>query len=129
MDYVDVTGKIELNYYLAKTYFLFSQNKSFLGNIIFQQINYGLDLDGKNNLKFWNISNPYKITELETIKENDKYYIIKNDSAYSRNILFDLEDLVYPIFSQKLENSDIFNNNNPDLLIITHPNFFQKLKE
>ena len=37
-----------------------------------------------------------------------------------------MEDLVYPIFSQKLENSDIFNNNNPDLLIITHSTFFQE---
>ena len=30
-------------------------------------------------------------TSVESVaKENDKYYIIKNDSAYSRNILFDL---------------------------------------
>ena len=129
LDYVDVTGKIELKYSLATNLFFYSlpQNKSFFRKYnISTNKTHGLDLDGKNNLKFWNISNPYQITELETIKENDKYYIIKNDSAYSRNILFDLEDLVYPIFSQKLENSDIFNNNNPDLLIITHPNFFQE---
>ena len=129
LDYVDVNGKIELNYSLATNLFFYSlpQNKSFFRKYnISTNKTHGLDLDGKNNLKFWNISNPYQITELETIKENDKYYIIKNDSAYSRNILFDLEDLVYPIFSQKLENSDIFNNNNPDLLIITHSNFFQE---
>ncbi len=129
LDYVDVTGKIELKYSLATNLFFYSlpQNKSFFRKYnISTNKTHGLDLDGKNNLKFWNISNPYQITELETIKENDKYYIIKNDSVYSRNILFDLEDLVYPIFSQKLENSDIFNNNNPDLLIITHSTFFQE---
>ena len=129
LDYVDVTGKIELKYSLATNLFFYSlpQNKSFFRKYnISTNKSHDLDLDGKNNLKFWNISNPYQITELETIKENDKYYVIKNDSAFSRNILFDLEDLVYPIFSQKLENADILNGINPDLLIITHSNFFQE---
>ena len=129
LDYVDVTGKIELKYSLFTNLFFYSlpQNKSFFRKYnISTNKTHGIDLDGKNNLKFWNISNPYQITELETIKENDKYYVIKNDSTYSINILFDLEDLVYPIFSQKLENADIFNGNNPDLLIITHTNFFQE---
>lgn len=129
LDYVDITGKIELKYSLATNLFFYSlpQNKSFFRKYnISTNKSHDLDLDGKNNLKFWNISNPYQITELETIKENDKYYVIKNDSAYSRNILFDLEDLVYPIFSKKLENADILNSNNPDLLIITHSNFFQE---
>ena len=129
LDYVDITGKIELKYSLFTNLFFYSlpQNKSFFRKYnISTNKTHGLDLDGKNNLKFWNISNPYQITELETIKENDKYYVIKNDSIYSRNLLFDLDDLVYPIFSQKLENSDIFNSNNPDLLIITHSDFFQE---
>ena len=129
LDYVDITGKIELKYSLFTNLFFYSlpQNKSFFRKYnISTNKTHGLDLDGKNNLKFWNISNPYQITELETIKENDKYYVIKNDSVYSRNLLFDLDDLVYPIFSQKLENSDIFNSNNPDLLIITHSIFFQE---
>ena len=129
LDYVDVTGKIELKYSFATNLFFYSlpQNKSFFRKYnISTNKSHGLDLDGKNNLKFWNISNPYEIIELETIKENDKYYVIKNDSSYSRNILFDLEDLVYPAFSKKLENLDIFYNNSPDLLIITHSNFFQE---
>ena len=129
LDYVDITGIIELKYNLSGNLLFYSlpENKSFFRKYnISTNKNHGIDNDGKNNLKFWDISNPYEISELETFKENNKYYVVKNDSVYSRNILFDLEDLAYPIFSQKIENSNIFNINAPDLLIITHTNFFQE---
>ena len=59
------------------------ENKSFFRKYnISTNTNHGIDNDGKNNLKFWNISNPYEISELETFKENNKYYVVKNDSVY-----------------------------------------------
>ena len=127
LDYLDVTGIINLNYIGDNlSFFSVPENR-----ILFKKYNistnknHGIDKDGNHNLKFWNISNPYNITELETIRENDKYFIIKNDSIYSRNILFDIENLSYPFFSKKIENSNILNSNDPDLLIITHSEFFQ----
>ena len=127
MDYVDITGVIGLSYIGENiSFYSIPENRSLFRKYnISTNTNHGIDKDGNHNLKFWNISNPYNIIELETFKENDNYYIIKNDSSFSRNILFDIENLNYPLFSKEVENSNILNNNNPDLLIITHSNFLQ----
>ena len=127
LDYVDITGVIGLSYIGENiSFYSIPENRSLFRKYnISTNTNHGIDKDGNHNLKFWNISNPYNIIELETFKENDNYYIIKNDSSFSRNILFDIENLNYPLFSKEVENSNILNNNNPDLLIITHSNFLQ----
>ena len=128
LDYVDITGTIELNYYSPSNLLFYThpENKRLFRKYnILTDRTHGNDENGNNNLKFWNISNPYNIYELLTNNENDNYYVIKNDSLYSRNILFDLEDIVYPFFSKKVKNSNILNGISPDLLIITHSNFFQ----
>ena len=127
LDYLDISGTVSLNYLGDNlSFFSIPENR-----ILFKKYNistnkdYGFDKEGNSNLKFWDISNPYNIIELETIKENEKYFVIKDDSAFSRNIIFDIENLIYPFFSKRVQNSNILNSNNPDLLIITHSDFFQ----
>jgi hypothetical protein len=131
LDYVDVTGIIELNSYSSSNLLFYSlaENKRLFRKYNISSNKYhGIDENGKNNLKFWNISDSYNIYELETIYENDNYYVIKNDSLYSRNIVFDIKNIIYPIFSKKVENSNILNGISPDLLIITHNDFFKEAK-
>ena len=86
LDYVDITGSIELNSYSSGNLLFYShaENKRFFRKYnISSNKNHGVDENGKNNLKFWNISDSYNIYELETIYENESYYVIKNDSLYS----------------------------------------------
>jgi hypothetical protein len=115
LDYLDISGTVSLNYLGDNlSFFSIPENR-----ILFKKYNistnkdYGFDKEGNSNLKFWDISNPYNIIELETIKENEKYFVIKDDSAFSRNIIFDIENLIYPFFSKRVQNSNILNSNNP----------------
>ena len=125
LDYIDITGEINLSYKDNDLIFytLPSNEDIFYKHIIKSTNIYDYDSQNKLDLRRWDITNPYDIKESNLIKENDYYYVIKNEKNFGRYIIFDIKNLNYPLFSKSLVNSNILNHKNPDLLIITHDNF------
>ena len=126
LDKISITGKIELKYNSSQLFFhiLPEQNKVLTKYKIYSNKVFSENLDGKLDLKLWNISDSYSINNIQIRKEGEGYYFINDDSIFSRNILFDISNLSYPSYFKKIKNSNILEHKNPDLLIITHENFY-----
>ena len=98
LDKINITGKIELKYNSNQLLFhsLPENNKVLTKYKIHSNKVFSENLDGKLDLKLWNISDPYSINNLQIRKEGDGYYFINNDSIFSRSILFDISKYCFP---------------------------------
>ena len=94
LDKINITGKIELKYNSNQLLFHFlpEHNKVLTKYKIHSNKVFSENLDGKLDLKLWNISDPYSINNLQIRKEGDGYYFINNDSIFSRSILYDISN-------------------------------------
>ena len=121
LDYIDITGEINLSYKDNDLIFytLPSNEDIFYKHIIKSTNIYDYDSQNKLDLRRWDITNPYDIKESNLIKENDYYYVIKNEKNFGRYIIFDIKNLNYPLFSKSLVNSNILNHKNDILVVLT----------
>ena len=100
INYIDFTGDINLNYADEDIIFY---NKPLHKDLISKQIvysinDYNYDSQSKLGLRVWDITDPYDIAELNLRKENSFYYFLQNEKNYSRNIIFDINNLDTPKF-------------------------------
>ena len=125
LDYIDITGKINLNYSNEDIIFytLPFNNEIISKQLIYSNNIYEYDNLEKLDLRVWDISNPYDIKESNLIKENEYFYYIKNEKKFNQSIVFDLNKIKYPFFSKSINNSNILYHQDPDFLIITHKKF------
>ncbi len=128
LDFINISGVIPFHYNESQIIYNSSNNNSQLITKynISSERDFPFNSDGTINLKNWDITDPYNSKNVPIYKSSNNYSIIKDDKKYNRNILFDLNNLKYPIFSKNLNNSNLLNHNSPDLLIISHKNFIDQ---
>ena len=78
--------------------------------IVYSVNDYNYDSQSKLGLRVWDITDPYDINELNLRKENSFYYFLQNEKNYSRNIIFDINNLSTPKFFGNVVNSNILNH-------------------
>ena len=116
LDYLKINSIIPLNY----------ENQQIIFYSKPQDHNYNVryNISSNQNIRTWNITNPYKVIPLKIKKEDEsKYYFISDNTQFRNNIIFDISKLKSPVYHASIKNTDILNHNNPELLIITSDEF------
>ena len=116
LDYLKINSIIPLNY----------ENQQIIFYSKPQDHNYNVryNISSNQNIRTWNITNPYKVIPLKIKKEDEsKYYFISDNTQFRNNIIFDISKLKSPVYHASIKNTDILDHNNPELLIITSDEF------
>lgn len=78
----------------------------------------------KTDYLFWDVSNPYKISQLPFTNNNNSLELpLDSNQRISRIWAFDEKNCFIPKSLGEIKNQDILNGANLDLLIISHPDF------
>ena len=126
LDNINITGRVELRYNGSQFHFyILPEYENIITKYKIKSSKiFGEDLDGILNLRTWDISYLYNVKSMDVNRDGDDYFFINDDSIFSRKILFDIDNLSYPFYEKKIQNSDILDHQNPNLLIITHEIFY-----
>lgn len=122
IDYISINARCDLNYPDQQ---VFIRDPNSVGQ---EKTEFNFT-SNTNNIKVWDVTNPYSVTDFDLNQSGNSYSFIAETMTPKEFILFQDKDAYQPMKIGKIPNQDLHGLPQSDYLIVTAPKFIDYARE